>query len=397
MEKRARPTTITSTPRPRNRKAQIVAAAGDLFYRQGYHNVSTGQIADSVGITAGALYRHFDSKQDLLAHALIDAFDQALTFVQDEAPADLDAMVHGLATTAGTRRPLGVLWNREARHLDVERRTLIRSRFFAFLSQFNEHLGVSRPELTAADAELLSWSALGVLTSPSYHSTAMDSPAIVDLLQKVTVAVCSSPIESRNAAHRVEPEQAGGLRSTNRRESILAAATQLFYKHSYPNVSMDEIGAEVGMTSAGVYKYFDSKGELLSAVITRASEPLQLGLTGALNAARTPAEGLNNALDAYIDFAMVHHDLVGILISEVTNLPESQRHNVRRAQRDYAEEWIRLLSDSRPELQERQARFLVHAVLAIVNDVTRTSQMLQRPALGEELRMIGRRALSVDL
>ncbi len=397
MTERTRPRTIARTPRPRDRKAQIVAAAGDLFYRRGYHNVGTEHIAQAVGITAGALYRHFSSKQDLLAHALIDAFDQALLYVQDEAPADLDAMVEGLATTAGVRRHLGVLWNREARHLDDERRNLMRTRFFAFQAQFNEHLAASRPDLSAEDADLLTWCALGVLTSPSYHSTEMDSAAIVDLLRKVTLAVCTTPLASHPPASRREDRRESGFLPRPRRESILAAATQLFYERSYPSVSMDDIGEAVGITSTGVYTYFDSKADLLSAVITRASEPLQLGLTIALTTAKSPDEGLTNALDAYVDFALVHHDLVGILVSEVMNLPESQRHSVRRSQRDYVEEWVRLLTGARPELQDRQARFLVHSVLTIVNDVVRTTHLRDRPALGEELRLIGRRALAVKL
>ena len=391
---RAKP--ATGTRRPRDRKAQIVRAAGDLFYRRGYHNVGTGHIAEAVGITAGALYRHFSSKQDMLAHALVDAFDQALDVVQQQAPEDLAAMVDGLAATAGERRHLGVLWNREARHLDPERRAMMRSRFFGFLTQFQEHLAAARPELAPADAELLSWCALAVLTSPSYHRTEINPEAMVQLLQRMTLAVCTTPFESATS-QRLTAEPEPGLAPRSRRESILAAATHLLYARGYQLVSMDDVGAAVGMTNAGVYKYFDSKAELLSAVIARASEPLQLGLTRALAAATTPSEGLANAVDAYVDFALVHHDLVGILVSEVNNLPDLHRHSVRRAQHDYVEEWVRLLNDARPDLSEIEARFVVHAVLSVVNDVTRTADLMRRPALGAELRAISRRILDVDL
>src|SRR5688572_17780170 len=123
--------TITRTPRPRDRKEQIIKAAGDLFYRRGYQNVSTGAIAESVGITAGALYRHFSGKQDLLAEALIDVFERGTTVVQDDGEATLEGIVTGLAATAAARRDLGILWNREARHLDDERRDRLQERFFA--------------------------------------------------------------------------------------------------------------------------------------------------------------------------------------------------------------------------------------------------------------------------
>jgi len=388
--------TITRTPRPRDRKEQIIKAAGDLFYRRGYQNVSTGAIAESVGITAGALYRHFSGKQDLLAEALIDVFERGTTVVQDDDKSDLEGMVAGLAATAAARRDLGILWNREARHLDDERRDRLQERFFAFFERFSSRLHVLRPELSKDDANLLSWCALGVFTSPSYHSTPMDLPQVVELLTQTGMAVCTAPLAG-TGGDTPATKAPTGLSPQSRHESILAAATRQFYERGYQAVTMDEIGAEVGITSTAVYKYFDSKAELLSAVIARASEPLSLGLTLALAAANTPAEGLLNALDAYVDFALVHHDLVGILVSEVTNLPQPQRHGVRRAQHDYVAEWVRLLTGTRPELSPAQARYLVHSVLTLVNDTTRTAPMLERASLAADLRLIGRRVIAVEL
>ncbi|GAB1512587.1 TetR/AcrR family transcriptional regulator [Actinophytocola sp. KF-1] len=48
---------------PRDRKTQIIAVAADHFYRLGYHNVGTEDVASTVGITAGALYRHFGTSR----------------------------------------------------------------------------------------------------------------------------------------------------------------------------------------------------------------------------------------------------------------------------------------------------------------------------------------------
>ncbi|MCW2753895.1 MAG: regulatory protein TetR [Marmoricola sp.] len=397
MVQEARSEPVGRARRPRDRKAQIVNAAGDLFYRRGYHNVGTGEIASSVGITAGALYRHFASKQDMLAEALIDAFDHALDLVDQESPTDLATLIDGLAATAGQRRHLGVLWNREARHLDDARRGRMRERFFGFVNEFQANLDVVRPELGPGDAALLSWCALAVLTSPSYHRTELSRDGIVDLLNRMAFAVCTTTLPAHVPASGATPAGATGLAPSSRRESILAATTRLFYIRGYQAVSMDDIGAAVGMTNAGIYKYFDSKAELLAATIARASEPLQLGLTRALASARTPAEGLSNALDAYIDFALVHHDLVGILVSEVTNLPDDQRHSVRRSQHDYVEEWVRLLTGARPELAEVTARFVVHAALTVVNDAVRTADLMRRHGLGEDLRLVAQRILAVDL
>jgi AcrR family transcriptional regulator len=60
--------------RPKDRKQQILVQARDLFLGLGYPNVSMAMIADRVGITAGALYRHYSTKADLLEAVVRDVF-----------------------------------------------------------------------------------------------------------------------------------------------------------------------------------------------------------------------------------------------------------------------------------------------------------------------------------
>ena len=48
-----------------NRKEEILIAALNLFARAGYEAVSVSQIAGELGMTKGALYRHYKSKKDI--------------------------------------------------------------------------------------------------------------------------------------------------------------------------------------------------------------------------------------------------------------------------------------------------------------------------------------------
>lgn len=48
-----------------NTKEQILLTALELFSRKGFDAVSVGDIAGKLGITKGALYRHYTSKQDI--------------------------------------------------------------------------------------------------------------------------------------------------------------------------------------------------------------------------------------------------------------------------------------------------------------------------------------------
>ena len=45
---------------------RIVSVAGELFMRNGYESTSMQQIAELCGVTKGALYHHFDSKDAIL-------------------------------------------------------------------------------------------------------------------------------------------------------------------------------------------------------------------------------------------------------------------------------------------------------------------------------------------
>jgi AcrR family transcriptional regulator len=68
----------------------IMRSAEELFIRQGYEKTSMRQIADHSGLTKGALYHHFDSKEDLLERMCADHYqvlvNAARPFVADNSP-----------------------------------------------------------------------------------------------------------------------------------------------------------------------------------------------------------------------------------------------------------------------------------------------------------------------
>ncbi|MEU9075910.1 TetR family transcriptional regulator [Kitasatospora sp. NPDC048538] len=58
-------------PRPPARREELLAAAVRLFHQRGFDNVSTDQLGAAVGISGPSVYRHFDSKAQLLAASLV--------------------------------------------------------------------------------------------------------------------------------------------------------------------------------------------------------------------------------------------------------------------------------------------------------------------------------------
>src|SRR5699024_11641236 len=61
-----------------------------------------------------------------------------------------------------------------------------------------------------------------------------------------------------------------------RREQLLAAAGRLFAARGFASVSLDEIGAEVGVTGQAIYRHFESKQDMLGALIGQAGYNLLL-------------------------------------------------------------------------------------------------------------------------
>lgn len=78
----------------------ILKAAAAVFHRQGYHGATMADIAAEVNLTAGSLYYHFPSKEELLV-AVLDAGmavitnDVRVVVTSNTAPADkLRRIVH---------------------------------------------------------------------------------------------------------------------------------------------------------------------------------------------------------------------------------------------------------------------------------------------------------------
>ncbi len=61
-----------------NRRDQILDTAAELFAAKGFHGVSVGEIGRACGISGPALYKHFDSKDAVLAAMLVGISERLL-------------------------------------------------------------------------------------------------------------------------------------------------------------------------------------------------------------------------------------------------------------------------------------------------------------------------------
>lgn len=60
----------------KRREKEVVDAAADIFYRQGYSETTVEQIANALGILKGSLYHYISSKEDLLFRVLEEVHEE---------------------------------------------------------------------------------------------------------------------------------------------------------------------------------------------------------------------------------------------------------------------------------------------------------------------------------
>lgn len=358
--------------RPRDRKGDIAAAAARLFREQGYHQVGIDDVAAAVGITGGAIYRHFGNKQALLARTIDDALSAIdIDGVVDDAGLDLDGVLTLLAERSLERRERGLLLQREIRHLPDDERAGAEARLEALGAVVGSRLRAERPTLAPHHAAALVRAALAVFASPSYHAASLARPRAEALLAAMAGSVLRSdapPPEPNDAASNGNGAADVIRPRASRREMLVAAAIQLFGRRGYAAVKMEDVGAAVGITGPSIYQHFAGKSDLLVAALTRGADWLQLGLNRALAGTTTPTDGLGRLVDSYVDYVLGHTDEMRLLLGETVGLPPADRETIRRMQNEYVAEWVALLVEVRPELVDAEARFLVHGAFGVVND-----------------------------
>ncbi|GAB3445138.1 TetR/AcrR family transcriptional regulator [Actinophytocola sediminis] len=392
----------TPARRPRNRKAQLAESAADLFGKHGYHQVGVNDIAAAAGVTGPAVYRHFRGKQDILAHVLLSGMDvfgltatEALT--APGTPADqVSGLLRAVAGLAVERREVTALWRWEGRHLDRADQHRIRRRGGELMGQWGRALRDVRPDLSASTTELLCWAALSVFGSVSVHHVSPPRRRFEALLADLAQAVLDWPGLTDTAAPAPVALASWQRVATppSRRAELLAAATRLFRDRGYHAVSMEDIGAAAGIAGPSIYRYFPGKAAILVAAGYRMGERLARSAKAAIGDATDPQDAIGRLAESYVDTVLRSDNLMATFAGELANLPDRDRKELVRVQRDYVAHWIRLVRTITPELAEPDARVTVHAALTVVNDLARTPRIVTRPRIAAELTSLAVTVLS---
>jgi len=161
--------------------------------------------------------------------------------------------------------------------------------------------------------------------------------------------------------------------TTSRREQILVEAARLFARHGFHGVSIDGIGAAVGVSGPALYRHFPSKEGLLAEMLVGISEHLLAG--GQERAAETtdPVELLEALIAFHTDFALHQPELITVQDRDLANLPDAARRRVRGLQRAYVEVWVDALCRAGFAANEEAARVGAHAAFGLMNSTPRSA------------------------
>jgi AcrR family transcriptional regulator len=386
------PTAPAVRRRPKDRKKQILDQAARLFIDRGFHSVKLEEIAEAAGVTARALYRHYDNKQALLTAAILNAQDeyQSVRNPEGRAPESAARPLHAelpeLIAAAVETRALTVLWQREARYLTTDDRAEVRSRINAIVAGMQTGVRLEMPELSSAHIELRAWAVSSTLTSLGRHSLSLPGAEIKELLYRACMAAARTPPVGE--LEPIETPTDRDLSSFSRYETLLAAGAQLFRAHGFPAVSTADIGKRVGIAGPGLYRSFSSKQAILDTLVRRLDEWSALECIRALRTNDPAAQRLHQLVAGRVRISLEDPDLVSVSITELSSASAEVRDGFIRNQSDRDGVWIDLIRILVPQTTVAQARLLVAAAVSFIEDVSRTWHLTRRTDVALDMTAI---------
>jgi len=192
------------------------------------------------------------------------------------------------------------------------------------------------------------------------------------------------------------PTTARDRAKAERADSLLHEAARLFAERGYSGVSLEDIGAAVGISGPAVYRHFAGKQALLGAVLIKVSEELVSGGTGVAAAESSHEARMLALITFHVDFALSNADVIRVQDRDLAHLSDEDRAEVRRLQRTYIDLWISALSPLRAGLPD-ELRLRVQACFGLINSTPHSTRSHSRStrATAEVLAAMAHAALTV--
>ena len=165
-----------------SRRDQILATAAELFAARGFHGVSVADLGAACGVSGPAIYKHFASKDAVLAEMLVSISQELLAVGRQrvagatDAGAALVSLVDWHADFALRHRPLIVVQDRDWQSLPSEARERVRALQREYVDLWAGQLRLVHPDLDLDRARAMAHAAFGLINSTPHSGLLPDVP-----------------------------------------------------------------------------------------------------------------------------------------------------------------------------------------------------------------------------
>lgn len=167
-----------------------------------------------------------------------------------------------------------------------------------------------------------------------------------------------------------ETSRAPVRRPRNRKAQLADAAAELFRKHGYHQVSVNDIANAAGVTGPAVYRHFRGKQDILAHVLLSGMDTFALVTDKALTAeAGSPDDQLTALLRAVASLAVDRREVTALWRWEGRHLTPADHTKIRHRGAELLSRWSIVVRDVRPELGRADAELLSWAMLSVYGSV----------------------------
>lgn len=133
--------------------------------------------------------------------------------------------------------------------------------------------------------------------------------------------------------------------------TLLKQAAQVMFEHGYEAASMNQIAAEAGLTKPGLYYHFDSKEEILFAIISYALDYVDEYIIMPCRDICDPKARLEAVLRENIRSILEHGGPLTISFESIDKLSDERHAIVKQRQLRYYRFIRRTIRQIRPDLK----------------------------------------------
>jgi len=353
------------------KKKQIIEEAMRIFASQGFPNTSVSYIMQKVGITAGALYKHFHSKEELLFEVIRPSLDLLIRESFEH--------LHGIEEPHNKiRKFIFHLLDFLDKHAEFTRVYFLELRsniqfyqsdiyklfnnYRKILCQILEEGKQKRFFRNQVDEKAFLDLVFGVIEHAVMGKILLQKPLILKPRSESIFDLVYHSIRELSKDFDKDLDNVLKCKKIDKQNDIIAAATHIFAKKGFSNTSISDIAKVARVGNSTIYEYFKSKEDLLYSIPEYSLRFLKKDFNDRLNQLLNAEHKIRVLTDHLFEFYQRNPDYVTILLLELQSnikYPNTEAYKFLKAYSVLPAEILRQGKDEgvfRPEVDERTYR-----------------------------------------